>query len=193
MNEISDWITDHLSLVLIIIITLSGIIINRTRNLSTKTLTRPKDPSLLWFRLGYPAAIICAWLLEQSGWGAYSSQSGVPAGLALFIGGLILRWAAVVQLRQQFTVQLGIRENHQLITKGLYTSIRHPSYTGLILYYTGLGLVMQNLYSFLILVVITTVIVVLRIKREEKMLAEHFGDEWETYRRRTWRLIPWIY
>lgn len=193
MSGISDWISEHLSLVLIIIITLSGVIINRTRNLSVKVLIRPRDPSLIWFRIGYPTAIILAWLFEQSGWGEHTSDSGFALGITLFIMGLILRWSAVIQLRQQFTVQLGIREDHQLVTGGLYTSIRHPSYTGLILYYAGLGLVMQNLYSFLILLVVTTLIAILRIKREEKMLAEHFGEEWEAYRRRTWRLFPWAY
>jgi hypothetical protein len=45
-----------------------------------------------------------------------------------------------------------IISNHQLNTSGIYKYIRHPSYTGLLLYYLGLALVIQNWMSLALLI-----------------------------------------
>ena len=71
--------------------------------------------------------------------------------------------------------------------------IRHPSYTGLLLYYLGLGIVMQNYFSIFILLLLPIYVVINRIKTEEKFLINFFGDEYIEYQNRTYKLIPKLY
>ncbi|HEY8132138.1 MAG TPA: isoprenylcysteine carboxylmethyltransferase family protein, partial [Thermoanaerobaculia bacterium] len=51
-------------------------------------------------------------------------------GIALILGGMAIRATAIATLRRFFTTQVTIQESHELIDRGLYSVIRHPSYTG---------------------------------------------------------------
>ena len=111
----------------------------------------------------------------------------------LVFAGLALRWAAVLSLGSAFTVQIAILTNHSLKTDGVYKYIRHPSYTGLLLYYLGLGLAMQNWLCLLLLVAGPLIAVLNRIRLEENVLRGHFGEAYSDYVSRTGKLIPFIY
>jgi protein-S-isoprenylcysteine O-methyltransferase Ste14 len=71
--------------------------------------------------------------------------------------------------------------------------MRHPSYTGAIVAFIGLGLSIGNWISFLVFTVPTTIGFLLRIKVEEQALIETFGNEYRSYAQRTKRLLPLIY
>lgn len=79
-----------------------------------------------------------------------------------------------------------------MITDGLYRFIRHPRYLGGLLQGIGLSLLFRS-WIGLALTVIFLVTILFRIKDEEAMMSQAFGAEWETYCRRSWRLIPWLY
>ena len=83
--------------------------------------------------------------------------------------------------------------NNKEITTGIYKKIRHPSYTGLLMYYFGLGIVMQNWICIVILSVIPMGVVFFRIKKEEAVLTSHFGTAYKTYMRQSYKLFPLIY
>ncbi len=72
-------------------------------------------------------------------------------GLLLICLGLALRWISILQLKKYFTVTVTISEDHQLIREGLYKYIRHPSYTGSLLSFFGLGIAFNNWLSLLII------------------------------------------
>jgi protein-S-isoprenylcysteine O-methyltransferase Ste14 len=113
-------------------------------------------------------------------------------GLALLTLGGALRLAAVFVLGRRFTGLVAIQEGHRLVTSGLYGVVRHPSYTGMAAWIAGYVLVFRC-WLGLLLVAATLAILVARMNSEEALLEGEFGEEYASYRRRTWRLVPWVY
>jgi protein-S-isoprenylcysteine O-methyltransferase Ste14 len=114
-------------------------------------------------------------------------------GLGLIILGVIIRAIAIATLWRYFTVDVSIREGHELVDRGIYGVIRHPAYTGSLLSFLGLGFAFGNWLSVAIIAVATIIGFSYRIAVEEGALIEHFGDRYRDYMRRSKRLIPGIY
>jgi protein-S-isoprenylcysteine O-methyltransferase Ste14 len=114
-------------------------------------------------------------------------------GLWTIVIGMITRWTAILTLRKYFTTNVAIRDDHQIITSGVYRFIRHPSYSGSLISFFGLGLVFANWLAMILLTVPITFAFVKRIKIEERALETAFGEKYKTYRHSTWHLFPWIY
>jgi len=104
----------------------------------------------------------------------------------------LLRWIAVLSLGKQFNVSLSIIKNQNLKTNGVYKYIRHPSYTGLLIYYLGLAIMMQNVFSLVLLIVFPFIAVINRVKIEEKMLSGCFKQDYKIYSSKTKKLFPLI-
>ena len=122
----------------------------------------------------------------------YAEYDRLRASAARLIGA-DAREIAILTLRRQFTVDVSIQEDHELIDRGVYAVIRHPAYTGAIISFAGLGLVFDNWLSFAAVLIIAVAALSYRIAVEERALVEHFGDRYRAYARRTKRLIPGIY
>lgn len=114
-------------------------------------------------------------------------------GLGLIVIGIVIRAIAMATLWRYFTVDVSIREGHELVDRGLYRVIRHPAYTGSLLSFLGLGIAFGNWLSVAIIAVATIAGFSYRISVEEAALIEHFGDRYRDYMRRSKRLIPGIY
>lgn len=80
-----------------------------------------------------------------------------------------------------------------MIEQGLYRRIRHPAYPGELLIFLGNGLTYTNRVSLVSLSVWPFIAFSVRMNVEEKALLEHFDARYAAYRKRTWRLIPWVY
>ena len=78
------------------------------------------------------------------------------------------------------------------MTTGIYATIRHPSYLGLLMTVVGWALVFRSGMG-LIIAALFVPIILGRIRAEEHLLASQFGAEYEAYRARTSRLIPGVY
>ena len=115
------------------------------------------------------------------------------AGLALLVAGTALRWAAILTLWKYFTPNVSILEGHRVVRRGLYGVVRHPSYTGLLARYLGLGLALANWLSLALLFLPMLYTTLYRIRVEEEALREHFGEEYAAYASATKRLVPGIY
>jgi protein-S-isoprenylcysteine O-methyltransferase Ste14 len=98
-----------------------------------------------------------------------------------------------MQLKKAFTVDVAINQNHELKTDGLYKTVRHPSYFGLLLILSGLSIGMNSLLSFLVITLPVFLAISYRIYVEEVVLLEEFGAKYEEYRKATKKLIPYIY
>jgi len=94
-------------------------------------------------------------------------------------------------LDRQYSPCLQIKESHSLITDGPYARVRHPMYTVFIAFSFGMSLLTANflIIGFAILLVIPFPFVALK---EEQMMLETFGDEYQEYMERTGRFIPQI-
>ncbi len=95
-------------------------------------------------------------------------------------------------LRMSHISTLAIRENHKLRTNGLYRFVRHPLYFGAILVATGVPVTVASTQGFLAMLLLIP-IVLIRIRLEEKMLIEAFGDKYRNYKKTTKKLFPFIY
>src|SRR5437763_11578167 len=71
-------------------------------------------------------------------------RSFVFTGVVLFIAGLLLRWWAIITLGRFFTVDVTIEKDHELVERGPFRMVRHPSYTGVLLAFVGLALSLGN-------------------------------------------------
>jgi len=116
------------------------------------------------------------------------------AGAILLIMGLVIHVCTHETLKKH-----GIRAHHpskevkQLATSGIYSKIRHPSYLGLILIYFGFALGCGIVWT-LVPAVIFSVMTYLTAIREEEVLKEKFGEEYEGYMRQVpWRFIPKVF
>ena len=110
--------------------------------------------------------------------------------LALFLGGAALRWWAVITLGRFFTVDVATHDNHALVDTGPFRFVRHPSYTGLLLEFLGLGVSLGNGASLLALMVPIVLALSYRMKVEEAVLRPTLGTAYNAYCARTKRLIP---
>jgi len=113
-------------------------------------------------------------------------------GVVLFaVGGTLRLWPVFV-LGRRFSGLVAIQPEHALVTNGIYGLIRHPSYLGLLVNSLGWGLAFRSGIGLLLTVLMIPPLVA-RIRAEERLLRTQFGDEYEVYRSRTWRLIPGLY
>jgi protein-S-isoprenylcysteine O-methyltransferase Ste14 len=115
------------------------------------------------------------------------------AGLILIVCGLFIRWVAIISLKRQFTVDVSITKDHHIIRKGIYRFVRHPAYSGSLLSFFGLGLCFANYLTMLIIFLPICSAFLYRIRIEEKVLIDNFGDEYINYCASTKRLIPGIF
>ena len=110
--------------------------------------------------------------------------------MVLFAGAAILLWKTHRDLGRNWTPTLGIRENHTLVTEGIFKSIRHPMYTAHLLWALAQPLILTNWivgFSFLVTQILQYL---LRIKPEEQMMLDLFGDQYQEYMNNTGRFLP---
>jgi len=115
------------------------------------------------------------------------------AGTVLYIAGLGLRLWSMHALRSAFSYDLKVGSGQELVTTGPYRLLRHPSYAGLVLWSAGLGLLVPSLPGVIVLVATTVPQIVHRIRIEERILEEHFGERWRRYASGTRALVPLVW
>jgi protein-S-isoprenylcysteine O-methyltransferase Ste14 len=113
-------------------------------------------------------------------------------GLGLYAVGGVLRIAPMFVLGHRFSGLVAIQPGHALVTDGLYGTVRHPSYLGMLLGLVGWALVFRSAVG-LGASLVALLVIADRIALEESLLASQFGERYAEYRRRTWRLLPGIY
>lgn len=113
------------------------------------------------------------------------------AGLTLFVVGLTFAVIAVCTLKRFYSSTLVTRKEHQLITHGVYRYTRHPIYLGVLMACMAPAVYAPSLYGFLTMLVLIPIFLN-RIRMEEKMLTEEFGDAYRIYKEATSKLIPFI-
>ena len=115
------------------------------------------------------------------------------SGIVCFVVGLWLFYRSHADLGANWSVTLEVRDRHRLITQGIYRRVRHPMYTALLLYGIAHALVIPNWVAGPSNLVAFAVLFALRVRAEEKMMGEQFGDEYTAYMARTKRLVPGVW
>ncbi|MBW4566765.1 MAG: isoprenylcysteine carboxylmethyltransferase family protein [Tolypothrix carrinoi HA7290-LM1] len=114
-------------------------------------------------------------------------------GVVTFAIALWLFWRTHHDLGKNWSPTLQIREGHTLMTNGVYHSIRHPMYTSVLLLCIAQALLLTNWIAGLAGLICFSIAYATRIDKEEQMLLDQFGDEYEAYRQRTKRLVPYLF
>lgn len=159
-------------------------------------------PALFLFTTGLVVAMLDGWdgwLLANTTRSAAGQRQllitfSLPTilGLALVLTGYIFLFTGRFTLRRFYSSTLIIREDHRLITHGIYRYTRHPIYLGLLLVAFGLPIFAHSLLGFLTMLALVP-IVLYRIKMEENLLAAQFGEAYRAYAAATAKLIPFLY
>lgn len=115
------------------------------------------------------------------------------AGITVLAAGAGIRFVAIRTLDRHFSYELRVEPGHELVQRGVYAVLRHPSYLGLVLIAVGATLALQSVLGALVALPVVGAVVVWRISTEERMLRAAFGESFERYAQRSWRLLPFVY
>ena len=120
------------------------------------------------------------------------SWTGYGIGVALVALGLGYAVQARRHLGANWSATVTLKQAHSLIRNGPYRHVRHPIYTGLLLAFAGSALALAEWRGLLALLLVTGSLW-LKLRREERWLLEHFGDDYAEYRKTSWALLPGLY
>ncbi len=126
--------------------------------------------SMRWFSLPVPSW--CRWL-----------------GFGLSVISLLLLVWVQAALGRHWSGSLQLRREHTLVTTGPYGWVRHPMYSVLMAFMIGSSLTSANLL-FAVLTLLSVIVLLRRVGREEAMMLERFGDQYRRYASRTGRFLP---
>ena len=145
-----------------------------------------------WVFVLFAGMGVSAWDLVRQQGSLYILSVQSIVGLALIIIGFTILLVAQVTLWRFYSSTLVIKEDHQLITHGIYRLTRHPIYLGNIMFFIGVPVYASSLYGLLTMSALIPVFLN-RIRIEERLLTDEFGDAYRTYKETTSKLIPFIY
>jgi protein-S-isoprenylcysteine O-methyltransferase Ste14 len=112
------------------------------------------------------------------------------SGIVFYTLGLLLLIWVHWTLGQHWSMMLKLGQNHNLVTGGPYSRIRHPMYTYFYIMVIATALISTNLLVGTFGIIAWTLLYLVRINDEESMLLEEFGEEYQAYMEQTGRLIP---
>jgi len=119
-----------------------------------------------------------------------SSRALLALGAILLVLGFVIHGLSHAVHREAHRRS---REISGIVTRGIYSKIRHPGYLGLILMYIGIPLIFKS-WASLLVAGFFSALYVLTAFREEEILLERFGEDYESYMRRVrWRFLPYIF
>ncbi|MFX0009826.1 MAG: methyltransferase family protein [Candidatus Hermodarchaeota archaeon] len=168
-----------------------------------RPLTKERNPSiiydvilLLMFLLA-PFFLIAAFyenkLLVSSILPFWDSIIVSYVGFVIYLSAGILVIVGRTQLGKFGSGELLTQKDHKLYTEGIYKRIRNPMYFGALIAVIGFGLVFRTIITLVLVAIIYFIVFKMRITEEERLLTETFGDEFTEYKKRSKKLIPFIY
>jgi len=122
---------------------------------------------------------------------------GMPAlawwGVAAGALGLVLRLWAVLVMRERYTRTLLVQDDHTIERGGPYRFVRHPGYLGSLLTLNAIAVTTGNAVVIGLTFVALLAAYAHRVRAEDAMLVETFGDAYASYRREVKALVPFVW
>lgn len=123
----------------------------------------------------------------------YQQWPGSGIYLLVQVSGILLCiWSILIMGLGNFNAQPEVKPRATLIQKGPYSVIRNPMYTGLLLFF-GSGSLDDFNWPALLVFFALALTFVLKIRDEEKFLTRRFGELYLTYKKSTYRILPYLY
>lgn len=114
-------------------------------------------------------------------------------GLLIIWTGISLRWWSFKTLGRYFTIDVMTSADQPVIATGPYHFVRHPSYTGLLLVFAGIGVMFANWLSLIATILLPLIAIVYRIHVEETALLATLGDAYRSYAAHRKHMIPFVW
>ena len=127
-----------------------------------------------------------------SGSEAVSMLAGLLA-ICAAVGSVWLVTLAVKTLGKEWSLTARLVEGHKLATSGPYALVRHPIYTGMLGMLVATGLALSHWAAILTALVFFLIGTTIRVRSEEKLLREAFGEQFENYARSVRAIVPGLY
>ncbi|HEX9544816.1 MAG TPA: isoprenylcysteine carboxylmethyltransferase family protein [Pyrinomonadaceae bacterium] len=108
-------------------------------------------------------------------------------------GSVLLIMSAVKTLGKEWSITARMVQDHQLATKGPYARVRHPIYTGMLGMLIATGLAVSHWIALVAAIVVFAIGTLIRVRIEERLLRETFGQRFEDYARQVPAVVPGIF
>lgn len=122
----------------------------------------------------------------------YSIEELRWAGVALTAIGLLFSVWARVHLGRNWSGVVTLKADHKLIRTGPYRYVRHPIYTGLLIAAMGSAMVANTLEA-VFGVGLVLVAFLIKMRHEERLLTQEFGDDYRAFKSEVSALVPYVY
>jgi len=113
----------------------------------------------------------------------------VTTGFILMFVGMGFNLMVRKELGKNWVPLVKTTDNQELVTQGIYSKVRHPFYTSILVLFLGVAVISWNWYG-LFFFIFLVVGLIIRIKKEESELIHKFGEEYKDYMDKTPKLIP---
>lgn len=123
-------------------------------------------------------------------WSPAVAAGAGSVGVAFLGATLYLFWRSHHDLGRNWSPSLEVGMGHRLITQGIYRTIRHPMYASQVLCGIAQILLLQNWIAGPASLAAFLPFYYLRVPQEERMMLDHFGEEYRAYCARTGRILP---
>ena len=124
----------------------------------------------------------------------YPMQAWQPLPGAMLFGCALYMFRQTHRaLGRYWSITLEIKQQHVLMTDGVYRVVRHPMYAAFWLWALAQAVLLANVVAGPAGLVGFGTLYFLRVNKEEQLMLEAFGEEYKAYMQRTWRLIPRVY
>jgi protein-S-isoprenylcysteine O-methyltransferase Ste14 len=177
----------------VVVIFLACTFIERVAQSFERQATVPGEQRMRWSLYALYALYtlnVFGSLLEQVCWRKGVTVWVSVLGVLLYTGSLILRRVAIRTLGKFWSLQVEIREQHQLVREGVYGFVRHPIYAAIILEVVSLPLVANAWWVLCLVSTSHILMILLRMKREEQEMVGQLGAAYRAYQQEVGALLP---
>jgi len=192
-NFVNGWI---FSAVLFIPVFIMGVVLYikapdlLKKRLESKEKEGVQKSVIRFSALAFLVAFVVAGLDYRFGWSKMPMWIVVLASVVFLLG--YLAFAEVMRENAYLSRIIEVQEGQKVVSTGLYGIVRHPMYFATVVMFLAIPLILGSWWSFVIFV-FYPVIIVIRIKNEEKVLTEGLEGYTEYKEKVKYRLIPFIW
>lgn len=176
-----------------ILVLILQIVIRYPYREGAKQVQKDRQEQILLFLLTIGGGLL-PFIYIFTGWLSFADYDAllwiVILGIIVAAIGLWLFWRAHTDLGRNWSSSLEIHDDHTLITRGIYQSIRHPMYLASWIIMVAQALLISNWIAGFGGIMTFALLYFLRVPKEEQMMLQQFGDQYQDYMSKTGRILP---